>query len=109
MPIRKTDKGEQESLTKEALMELIDEVLEEDEKRDYKKEAKRLRRTDPKAREKHAARNKARRNCKTCHKGDGKDVHHPGGYGDDAPTQVISRSENRGKKGEGNRKTGPRK
>ena len=96
-------------------MELIDEILEEEDLeekkwgkaqgRDYSKEKKTA--GDPK----NIARKKARREAEIggrVKKGDGKDVHHPKGYSDGAPTQVMPRGENRGKKGEGNRKTGPR-
>tara|TARA_R110000824_G_scaffold369080_1_gene558479 strand:+ start:730 stop:1149 length:420 start_codon:yes stop_codon:yes gene_type:complete len=91
-----------ESLEKESLMKIIEEVLEEFlEERDYKKEAERLRQTDPNAREKHAARNRSRRKAEkdgVAKKGDGNDVHHPEGYFDDAKTIVEPSSKNRGRK-----------
>ena len=37
-------------------------------------------------------------------KGDGKDVHHPKGYGENAPTRVEPVATNRGRAGEGGRK-----
>jgi len=91
-----------ENLEKESLMKIIEEVFEEFlEERDYKKEAERLRQTDPKARDKHAARNRSRRKAEKdglAKKGDGNDVHHPEGYSDDAKTVVEPALKNRGRK-----------
>lgn len=56
------------------------------------------------------ARNKARRNAieaGRATKGDGKDLHHPSGL-KSSKTVLMSKSRNRGMKGEGNRKKGPR-
>jgi len=91
-----------EKIKKESLMKIIEEVLEEFlAERDYEKEAKRLRQTDPEARKKHAARNRSRRKAEKdgrAKKGDGKDVHHPEGYLDGSKTVVEPSSKNRGRK-----------
>ena len=95
------------NLTKAKILEFIEQELEEIE-RDYKKEAERLRQTDPKAREKHAARNRDRRKAEKegrVKKGDGKDVHHPNGYSKGSKTVVEPAEKNRGRK-EKSRKKG---
>ena len=99
-------KGQHESLTKEVLVGLIDEVLNETkwgkaQGRDYSKEKKTA--GDPKNIERKRARRAAEKDGRVS-KGDGKDVHHPKGYSGDSPTRVMSRSANRGMADEGGRK-----
>ena len=104
-------KGQHESLTKEVLVGLIDEVLNETkwgkaQGRDYSKEKKTA------GDSKNIARKRARRAAEKSgrvNKGDGKDVHHPKGYSDGSPTQVMSQSANRGMADEGGRKKGTSK
>ena len=89
-------------VTTEVIMNLIQEELEDFlSERDYKREAERLRQTDPEARKKHAARNRDRRKAEKMgkvKKGDGKDVHHPNGYSRGAETVVEPLAKNRGRK-----------
>ena len=61
----------------------------------------------PENKRKHAARNQANRAAVKAGRkkvGDNNDVHHPEGYSDSSPTQVMSQSQNRGMAGEGGRK-----
>ena len=97
-------------ISRQQLMQIIQEEIEavlnerkwgKAQGRDYSKEKKTA--GDKKNIKRKRDRYKAEKEGRV-KKGDGKDVHHPKGYGENAPTRVEPRATNRGRAGEGGRK-----